>query len=136
MASNAKTLIVIGVGPGNGRAVATLFAKKRYSNVALIARRPEQLEVEQRAIEAAVGAGVSVKTYALDVTDNDALSKALSDIEVQLGKPECVFYNAARVLPSDLLTHDVKDIEYDFKVSLNMLPRPLSTTDVDTETIR
>lgn len=118
MAPNSKTFIVIGSGPGNGRAVTTLFAKKRYNNVALIARRPEQLKLDKKAIEEAVGDGVTVKTYAVDVVDSDALLKVLDEIDAQLGKPECIFYNAARVLPSRLLTHDVKDIEYDFKVSI------------------
>lgn len=120
MASNGKTLIVIGSGPGIGRSVTTLFAKKRYNNVALIARRAEQLKLEQKAVEEAVNSGVNVKTYAVDVVDTDAFLKALDDIETQLGKPECIFYNAARVLPSALLTHDIKDVEYDFKVSISL----------------
>lgn len=118
MASSGKTLFVIGSGPGIGRSVTMLFATKRYTNVALIARRAEQLELEKKAVEEAVGAGVNVKMYAVDVVDSEALLKALDDIEAQLGKPECIFYNAARVLPSELLTHDVKDVEYDFKVSI------------------
>ncbi|KAJ0114053.1 hypothetical protein J7T55_007887 [Diaporthe amygdali] len=121
MAPNDKTLIVIGSGPGIGRAVTSLFAAKRYGNVALIARRAEQLELEQKAVEEAVGAGVKVKTYALDVTNSEALLKALDDIEIQLGKPECIFYNAARVQPSELLSHDVKDIEFDFKINVSAL---------------
>ena len=118
MASSDKTLIVIGSGPGIGRSVTTLFATKRYNNVALIARRADQLGLEQKAVEEAVGSGVRVKTYAVDVVDSSALLEALDDVEAQLGKPECIFYNAARVLPSELLTHDVKDVEYDFKVSI------------------
>ncbi|KAG6367150.1 hypothetical protein INS49_001333 [Diaporthe citri] len=119
-ASSDKTLIVIGSGPGIGRSVTTLFATKRYNNVALIARRAEQLKLEQKAVEEAV-AGVKVKTYAVDVADSEALLKALDDIEAQLGKPECIYYNAARVRPSELLTHDVKDIEYDFKINVSAL---------------
>ena len=116
MASADKTLVVIGAGPGIGRAVTNLFASKRYNKVALVARRAEQLALEKAALEEAVGSQVQVKTYALDVVDSDALLKALSDAETDLGKPECIFYNAARVLPSELVTHDVKDVEYDFKV--------------------
>lgn len=116
MAALNKTLFVIGSGPGIGRAVTTLFATKRYNKVALIARRAEQLSLEQKAVEDAVGSQVKVKTYAVDVVDSEALLKALGDAEAAFGKPECVFYNAARVLPSELLSHDVKDIEYDFKV--------------------
>lgn len=118
-----KTLVVIGAGPGIGRSVTSLFASKRYSNVALIARRAEQLEIETKALEEAVGTQVRIKTYTVDVIDTDALAKALDDSDATLGKPECVFYNAARVLPSQLLSHDVKEIEYDFKVGQNDHPR-------------
>jgi NAD(P)-dependent dehydrogenase (short-subunit alcohol dehydrogenase family) len=121
MAASNRTLFVIGSGPGIGRSVTTLFASKRYSHVALIARRAEQLSVEQKALEEAVGSDVKVKTYAVDVVDSNALLKVLEDAEAALGKPEVVFYNAARVLPSALLSHDVKDMEYDFKINVSAL---------------
>ncbi|OTB00858.1 hypothetical protein M426DRAFT_26205 [Hypoxylon sp. CI-4A] len=117
----SRTLLVIGSGPGIGRAVTSLFASKRYNNVALIARRAEQLAIESNAVKEAVGSQVNVKTYALDVTDSAALTEALEDSEKELGKPETVFYNAARVLPSQLLTHEVKDIEYDLKINVSAL---------------
>ncbi|KAM0816683.1 putative short-chain alcohol [Seiridium cardinale] len=121
MAVGTGILLVIGVGPGIGRAVASTFASKRYHSVALFARRSDQLSLEKQALEEAVGHELNVKTYALDVTDNDALLKALDDVDATLGKPECVFYNAARVLPSQLLTHDVEEIEYDFKINVSAL---------------
>lgn len=115
-----RTLFTIGSGPGIGRAVTNIFASRRYNHVALIARNEKQLALERSVIEESVGPKVKVKTYALDVVDSDALIKALEDAEAELGKPECIFYNAARVLPSELLTHDVKDLEYDFKVNTNL----------------
>jgi NAD(P)-dependent dehydrogenase (short-subunit alcohol dehydrogenase family) len=117
MSSN-KTLLVIGSGPGIGRAVTTLFASKGgYNNIALIARRTESLATEQAAVEEAVGPQVTVKTYAIDVTDSEALLRAVADADAALGKPNCVFFNAARVVPSAFFEHDVKEIEYDLKVS-------------------
>lgn len=71
-----------------------------------------------------VGSNVKVKTFAIDVTDTDALNKALDVADAELGKPEFVFYNAARVIPSQLLSHDVKEIEYDLKVSLRYMKVP------------
>lgn len=73
MASANKKLMVIGSGPGIGRSVTTLFSSKRYNNVALIARREEQLKLEKAAAEAALGDKFKVMTFALDVTDTDAL---------------------------------------------------------------
>lgn len=116
MESMDRTLVVIGSGPGIGRAVTSLFVSKRYSKVALIARQAEHLTLEKNTIETTAGTQVTVKTYPLDVVDSDALTKSLADVEADLGKPECIFYNAARVQPSELLAHDVKDVEYDFKV--------------------
>lgn len=94
----------------------TLFASERYDHVDLISRRAEQLEVEKRTIIETVGSHMKIKTFAVDVTHVDALNKALDAVDSEFGKPESIFYNAARVLPSQLLSHDVKEIEYDQKV--------------------
>ncbi|KAK4166958.1 hypothetical protein QBC43DRAFT_11679 [Cladorrhinum sp. PSN259] len=116
-----KSILVLGAGPGIGRSVASLFASKRYNNVVLVARRAEQLEVEKKAIEEAVGSQAKVKTYALDITKIDDLTKALEDADAAFGMPEVVFYNAARVLPSAFFTHPVEEIEYDFKINVSTL---------------
>ncbi|KAJ4288829.1 hypothetical protein N0V88_007156 [Collariella sp. IMI 366227] len=118
---SSKTILVVGSGPGIGRAIATLFASKRYTNVALIARRADSLQAEQAAIEQATGSHITVKTYPVDITDSTALLKALDDADAALGKPECVFFNAARVLPSAFFEHDVKEIEYDLKINVSAL---------------
>jgi len=120
MTSSSRTIFVIGAGPGIGRSVTLQFSK-RYSHIALFARGAEQLSVEKKAVEDAAGAQVKVETYAVDVTDTEALFKAYDSAEAALGKPEVVFYNAARVLPSELVTHDVKEIEYDFKINVSAL---------------
>ena len=119
MDSSDRTLFLIGTGPGNGRAISALFASKRYNRVALFARRAEQLKIEADALTKALGANaITVKTWAVDVTDADSLLKVLGEADEELGMPECVYYNAARVLPSALLTHPVEDLEYDLKVEL------------------
>ncbi|KAI8241902.1 hypothetical protein K4K53_003878 [Colletotrichum sp. SAR 10_77] len=100
MATN-QTLLVIGAGPLIGRSVATLFASKRYSNVALIARREEQLQIEKKAVEEAAPSA-TVKTYTADITDPDAFTKVLDQADADLGKPSCVFFNAARINVSAL----------------------------------
>ncbi|KAH7020757.1 uncharacterized protein B0I36DRAFT_25348 [Microdochium trichocladiopsis] len=120
----SPTLYVIGSGPGIGRAVAQLFSAKRYANVALFARNQEQLKNDSEAVMSSSNNNnkkVQVRTYPVDVTDSASLSKALDLAEQDLGKPDCVFYNAARVLPSKLLEHDVGEIEYDFKINVSAL---------------
>lgn len=134
MAPQNKTLLVIGAGPGIGRSVTTLFASKTYANVALLARSADGLVSEKKAVEDAVGDKVKVRTYQADVADPEALRKALAESDADFGKPDCVFYNAARVQPSELLTHDLKDIEYDFKVKalrLNTMRHFVSPVNAD-----
>jgi NAD(P)-dependent dehydrogenase (short-subunit alcohol dehydrogenase family) len=119
--SDGRTLLVLGSGPGIGRSVTTLFASRRYGKVVLIARRAERLKVEKEVVERIPG--VEVGTYAVDLTDTKALLAALDDSDATYGKPEVIFYNAARVLPSAFFEHPVEDIEYDLKVC----PSPLSS---------
>lgn len=121
MPSTNKTLLVVGAGPGIGRAVTTLFAAKRYNNVVLVARRADSLESEKAAVEQAVGSQVNIRTYAVDITDSAALGTVLDDADAALGKPECVFFNAARVLPSAFFEHPVAEIEYDLKITVSAL---------------
>lgn len=122
MPSTHKTLLVIGSGPGIGRAVTSLFAAKRYDHIVLLARRTDSLESEKAAVEQAIGTQVNIKTYAVDITDLAALATALDDADAAFGKPECVFFNAARVLPSTFFEHPVTEIEYDLKVRICLGP--------------
>jgi len=112
--SDDRTLLVLGSGPGIGRSVSTLFASRRYGKVVLIARRAEQLQAEKERLEKVPG--VTVGTYAVDLTDTEALLAALDDADAVYGKPEAVFFNAARVQLSAFFEHPVEDIEYDLKV--------------------
>ncbi|KAI0015072.1 NAD(P)-binding protein [Xylariomycetidae sp. FL0641] len=124
MTSNDRTLLLIGSGPGIGQSVATLFASKRFTKVALVARNAEKLAAVADAVKkSSSSTPIEVKTYPVDVVDADAFKKALDSVEADLGKPECIYYNAARVLPSPInpMTHDVQDIEYDFKINNSAL---------------
>lgn len=105
-------LFLVGAGPLTGRAIAQKFSEQRYKRVALFARREDQLQTEA----AALGADIQVKTFAVDVTDYQALRSAFDQAEAQLGKPECICYNAARVQFSDISSLDVEEIDYELKV--------------------
>lgn len=111
------SLIVIGSGPGIGAHVARQFAKQRFSKIALVARNPDQLEKDRASLEAAVGAAnVTIKTYSVDIANLPELTKTLDKIGDELGSPEVIFFNAARVKLSKLLEVDEDEMIYDFKV--------------------
>jgi len=113
-----RTLLLIGSGPGIGRATASQFAAKRYNHVALIARnlQGDHLEEDRKAVQAASHPDVLVRTYACDVADTEAFLKTLNAVEADLGTVECIYFNPARIFPQLVLEHDLAEINYDWKV--------------------
>ncbi|WP_101786045.1 SDR family NAD(P)-dependent oxidoreductase [Nonomuraea indica] len=85
--------VVIGAGPGIGRAVAVRFAREGLP-IALIARTGRTLRA---AAEAVASHGVPVVTAAADSTDRDALGAALDEAVRAHGVPDVVVYNAALI---------------------------------------
>lgn len=90
--------VVIGVGPGIGRAVALRFAREGLP-VAVIAR--SAATVDAVAADLAPSGGPVVALTA-DVTDEAALRAALDEAAAALGPPDVVVYNAALIQPDGL----------------------------------
>ncbi|WP_106396412.1 SDR family NAD(P)-dependent oxidoreductase [Actinocorallia populi] len=85
--------VVIGAGPGIGRAVARRFAREGLP-IALIARGAETLSAAARDL---APSGVRVAALAADSSDDTALRAALDRAADELGPPDVVVYNAAVV---------------------------------------
>ncbi|WP_185844767.1 SDR family NAD(P)-dependent oxidoreductase [Nonomuraea sp. WAC 01424] len=84
-------VVIIGVGPGIGQAVARRFAAEGLP-VGLIARSTTSVDA---AVTALSTYGVPVATALADSTDEDALRAALDKTAAELGPPDAVIYNAA-----------------------------------------
>ncbi|KAH8886143.1 NAD(P)-binding protein [Thozetella sp. PMI_491] len=110
------SLVLVGSGPGIGQAVAALFASKRYTKVALVARRQEQLNADREAVEAAAP-GAVVRTYVTDVADGPQLKNTLAKIANDVGTPETVFFNAAIIRPTSISEETEENMIYDFKIT-------------------
>lgn len=113
-----KTLVVLGSGPGIGVGVASNFAVRGFTHIALVSRDQKRLgEDEDKVLDAVQERGYScqVKTWVCDLTDSAQLKKTLGEIE-SFGSLECVLYNAARVAGKPPLEENVEDMERDFKV--------------------
>jgi len=118
-----NVLVVIGSGPGIGNTTAALFADKRFNKVALIARNKDRLLQDKETIEAAGKASnrqIEVRTWSVDVADIPKLKQVLSEVQ-ELGQVETVFFNAARVVPSEFFVHPESDIRYDFEITIMAL---------------
>jgi len=81
-----KVCVVVGIGPGNGSALARRFAKEGYA-VALLARTTELSS--QLATSLA-----DSRAYACDVTDAASVASAFEAIGRELGPIHTVVYNA------------------------------------------
>lgn len=114
----AKTLLVLGSGPGIGVAVASAFSVRGFSHIALVSRDATRLaQDEDKVLDAIQERGYScrVKTWACDLCDFDAFKKVQQEVE-GFGSLECVFFNAARVAGTPPLEEKLENIEQDFRV--------------------
>ncbi len=82
-----RVCMVIGVGPGNGAAIARRFASDGYE-VGLVARTAEL----SRALVAEIGA--SARFHRADASDPGALAGALAALQRELGEVDVLVYNA------------------------------------------
>ncbi|SFQ47522.1 Short-chain dehydrogenase [Actinomadura madurae] len=87
--------VIIGAGPGIGRAVARRFAREGLP-VGLVARNEGALRDEARAV---ASDGADVVARPADATDEVALRAALDEIAGKHGTPDVVVYNAALIRP-------------------------------------
>lgn len=79
--------VVIGIGPGNGAAIARRFAAEGYAT-ALVARSPDLIEDLARQL------GPPARAYRCDAADPAALESTFAAIEADLGTVDVLVYNA------------------------------------------
>lgn len=85
------TIVVVGAGPGLGRAIAERFGLEGF-DVALIARNPDKLAESRDALAAA---GIGAEVFVADVTDRETLAKALDDAIARFGGIDVLEYSPA-----------------------------------------
>jgi NADP-dependent 3-hydroxy acid dehydrogenase YdfG len=86
-------LVIVGVGPGIGVAVAKRFVREGMS-AGLIARSEQTLKAAADALP-----GAEVFTATADTTDEVGLRAALDRVAEEYGVPDVVVYNAALIRP-------------------------------------
>ena len=118
--SSKGALVVIGSGPGIGRATACRFAEQGFQHIVLLSRDATRLSEDAKAVKSAAST-VNVEILQIDLAAEEAsVRNALSEVDAKLkaaGTPlEVVHYNAARVGPSKVLEWEAKSLEEDLKV--------------------
>jgi short-subunit dehydrogenase len=116
--SPARTIIIVGAGPGIGDNVASTFASKGFNHVVLLARNVQRLQSEDTAFITKAAPNVKVDSVKIDLTDIPSIPAVLKQIEglIEGENLEVVFFNAARVKPSGVFDAPVEEIEEDLKV--------------------
>jgi NAD(P)-dependent dehydrogenase (short-subunit alcohol dehydrogenase family) len=87
--------VVLGAGPGTGRAIANRFARGGMP-VTVVARSRATVDAVAGSVAAS---GDDVLALTADVADEDALRGALTAAEERFGLPDVVVYNAALIRP-------------------------------------
>lgn len=95
--------VVIGVGPGNGRAFTNAFSEAGYA-VAMLARSQDYLSELESAIP-------SCKGYPCDMSDVDQISQTLSQVSEDLGNVDVLIYNAGSGQWGALMDTDIGAFE-------------------------
>lgn len=107
-----ETAIVAGVGPGLGASLARAFSRQGYS-VGLLSRRAESSEPVAAQIQANKGKALVVPA---NVTDRNAVFKAVDKIRSELGPITVLAYNASGFGRGNFLDLDPEVIRRSFEV--------------------
>ncbi|HEY6477788.1 MAG TPA: SDR family NAD(P)-dependent oxidoreductase [Polyangia bacterium] len=107
--SSKPVAVVVGVGPGNGAALARRFHAAGYA-VALLARSTSFTTDLARALEGA-------RPYACDVGDEASVARAFSAIASEMGPVEVLLYNAGTGVWGTIEDVAAKDFEQSWRVN-------------------
>ena len=102
-------VIVTGVGPGTGAAIARRFASGGYA-VAMLARDSNRLTLLEREI-------VQARAYPCDVTDEAQLDVTLAAIRAELGVPKVLVHNAVGGAFGNFMDIDPQVLNRNFQVN-------------------
>jgi NAD(P)-dependent dehydrogenase (short-subunit alcohol dehydrogenase family) len=108
-ANKLPVCALVGVGPGNGEAIARRFAADGYA-VALMARRTEltgKLAAELRG----------AKAYACDAGDEASVNAAFAAMRADLGDAEVLVYNAGSGVWGHVEEVKAEDLERSWRVN-------------------
>ncbi len=95
----AMNVVVTGASQGIGAAIAEAFAGEPGARVALVARNRENLD---RVAERCRQRGAEARAFVCDVTRDDSVSAAATEILESWGTPRILVNNAGRFRPGTL----------------------------------
>jgi len=101
--------VVVGVGPGNGAALARCFHREGYA-VAMLARSTELTAALARELDGA-------RAYSCDVSDEADATRTFAAIAADMGPVEVLVYNAGAGVWGTIEDVSAKDFEHAWRVN-------------------
>jgi len=115
--------LVIGIGPGLGRALVRTFASEGHA-VAFVGRREAEVRRHEQELRAE---GFDVTGIIGDAGSPESMENVFSQVAEIYGSPEVLIYNAALIEPSRFVTHSGKsEVKYGTADGWNALGEPVS----------
>ncbi|NJK62075.1 MAG: SDR family NAD(P)-dependent oxidoreductase [Synechococcaceae cyanobacterium SM2_3_1] len=109
-----KVLAIVGMGEGNGMAIARRFGQAGFT-IAMLARNQAKLEGYVATLSSE---DLSAHAFVADAGDKHAVESALQAIHRQLEGPEVLVYNAAVPRMENVLTTHYEDLILDFQANV------------------
>lgn len=110
MATQQPVCVVIGIGPGNGAAIARRFAREGFQ-LALVSR--------STTLSAPLATELGpARAYACDATDPSAVTRTLAAVAHELGPVEVLVYNAGSGTWGDVESISAGDLEAAWKLNV------------------
>ena len=110
-------IVVVGAGPGVGASVARRFGSERY-DVALLARTTTALDALGRQLQ---DEGITAGWTALDVTDEEALTAAITRFGGYAGRIDVLHFNPSAFRQLDPLHLGVEELLEDVRLGVGAL---------------
>ena len=109
-----KNIIIIGLGPKLGFAMAKKFGENGFA-VGLISRNESALKERATQLQEQ---GIHVFYHTADAYDKDELEVAISSLKKKMGIIDVLFYNAAGMKRKNLLSEETEDLVKDFRLNV------------------
>jgi short-subunit dehydrogenase len=106
--------VIVGMGEGNGMAIAHRFASEGFT-IAMLSRNQEKLESYRQQLQ---DLGYSAHYFLADSGDPDTLEAAFSQIKTQLGYPTVLIYNTAVPRMENVLQTSFDTLVSDFRANV------------------
>lgn len=109
-----KLIAIVGMGEGNGMAIARRFGQAGFT-IAMIARNEAKLQKYQSDLQTD---GLEANYFIADAGDQAALAAAFAALQTQLGTPEVMVYNAAVPRMQSILETSFDALVSDFQANV------------------